>query len=225
MKLLVTRPEPGASATVARLIALGHEPVLAPCLSILPRPAKLPQAPAAIIITSFQAVPALPASYHAIPAFCVGDATAGRLRAAGFGSVESASGDAKDLLRLIMQRRLPGTHLLAVGERHGLALARQLRAAGVTVLRRTVYTAQPATTMPPAAREALQAGAINFALFYSAETARAFARLAPPSTSSVTALALSPAVADALRGLPWSEIRVALAPTEADLLALLHERD
>jgi uroporphyrinogen-III synthase len=62
---------------------------------------------------------------------------------------------------------------------------------------------------------------IDAALFYSAESARAFTRLRPPNTAAIEALALSPAVAAALGGLPWTKIRVALAPTEMDLLALI----
>ncbi len=219
MNILITRPEPGATATAARLNALGHTPILLPCLTITPRPAHLPEAPAAIIITSLQAIPALPAAYHPLPVFCVGDATAARLRQAGFSSVLSAAGDAEDLAALIITHRLPGTHLLAVGERHGQRLASQLRAAGIAVIRRAVYTASPIRTLPETAATAL--ATTQAALFYSAETARAFARLGPPHTGTMTALALSPAVATPLQGLPWSEIRVALAPTEADLLALL----
>lgn len=221
MKVLVTRPEPGASQTAARLRDLGYEPVLAPCLSISRRNAALPETPAAIIITSAQAVAALPEAYQNIPAFCVGDATAGRLREAGFSSAASAAGDARDLFRLIMARNIPGTHLLAVGERHGLALARQLREAGVTVVRRTVYTAKPLRAFPAAAATVLAEGKIGAALFYSAESARAFIRLKPPGTEAIQAFALSQAVAAGLHGLPWAGIRVALAPTEADLLALL----
>jgi uroporphyrinogen-III synthase len=221
VKILVTRPEPGASATAARLVAMGHEPVLAPCLSITPLPARLLAHPGALIVTSGQAIPALPEALRNIPVFCVGDATAGKLRAAGFSRVESANGDATGLLRLVTSRRLPGTHVMAVGERHGLALARQLREAGISVLRRKVYAAQPLRALPEAASRALSQHEVDTALFYSAETARAFIRLAPSGTANIMACALSPAVALALDGLPWSKIRVALAPTEADLMALL----
>jgi uroporphyrinogen-III synthase len=221
VNILVTRPEPGASATAARLKTLGHHPILLPCLTITPRAPKLPETPAAIIITSGQAIPALPAEYAALPVFCVGDATAARLRQAGFSSVLSAAGDAQDLFRLITAHRLPGTHLLAVGQRHGQQLARQLHAAGIAVLRRAVYAASPITSLAEPAKTALAADQIDAALFYSAETVRAFARLRPPRTETITAFALSPAVAAPLAGLPWSAIRVALAPTEADLLALL----
>jgi uroporphyrinogen-III synthase len=221
LKILLTRPEPGAAATAARLAGLGHSPILAPCLTVTRRPPKLPDHPAAIIITSLQAVPALPAAYHHIPVFCVGDATAGRLREVGFSAVTSAAGDAEDLRRLITARPIQGTYLLATGARQGATLARQLRAARIPVLRRVVYAATPVRALPAESLAALAAGQIGAALFYSAETAAAFARLAPPGTGTITALALSHAVAVPLHGLPWAAIRVAVRPTEADLLALI----
>ncbi len=221
MKILITRPEPGASATAAKLATMGHEPVLAPCLTITHLPARLPESLGALIITSGQAIPALPAALRGVPVFCVGDATAGKLRAAGFARVESAGGDAGDLFRLIVARRLPGLHIMAVGERHGMALCRRLREAGIPVLRRKAYTARPVRALAPAALEALATQEVGAALFYSAETARNFARLSPPGTAATVACALSPGVAAALHGLPFKEIRVALAPSEADLMALL----
>ncbi len=221
MKVLVTRPEPGASATAAQLRRLGFEPVLLPCLKIARRAAKLPERPAAIIITSAQAIPALPENFCNIPCFCVGDATAARLREAGFLAVESASGDAKDLFRLITSRPIPGTYLLASGARQGLELAHQLRAAGLRVIRRSVYSATPLRVLPASLRATLTSGAIDKALFYSAETAKAFIALRPPATARIESLALSPAIAEVLQSLPWRAIRVALAPAEADLLALL----
>jgi uroporphyrinogen-III synthase len=221
LKILITRPEPGATATAARLVERGHEPVLAPCLTISARDAKLPERPVALIITSGQAIPGLPERLLQVPVFCVGDATAGRLRQAGFTSVASAGGDARDLLRLITARRLAGTHVLVTGAGLGLALAGQLRAAGIPVLRRVVYAARPVASLSAGVRAACAGGQIAAALFYSAETAAAFARLDPPGITSIDAFALSPAVADALRELPWRAIHVAEAPTEADLLALL----
>jgi uroporphyrinogen-III synthase len=217
MKLLVTRPEPGASATAARLRTLGYEAVTLPCLSITPLPPHLPAHPAAVVVTSGQAVAALPASLHNTPCFCVGDATAAKLRGAGFTRVESAQGNADDLAKLVIARAVPGLHLLAVGERQGMALEARLREAGMSVVRRKVYRAAPLRVLP--AGFALDG--LGGALFYSAETARAFLRLKPPGTAALTAFALSDAVAAALKPLPWREIRAAVAPTEADLMALL----
>jgi uroporphyrinogen-III synthase len=200
---------------------MGHEPVLAPCLTITRLAPVLPENPAAIIVTSMQAIPALPARYCNLPVFCVGDATAGRLRQNGFASVESASGDAKDLYRLIIARRVDGVYLLASGARQGVRLARSLAAAGIDVMRVSVYAARPVQALTGAACALLEDRMIGAALFYSAETAKAFIQLAPPGTEAVTALALSRPIATALRRLPWAQIRVATAPTEADLLALL----
>ncbi|MBU6419750.1 MAG: uroporphyrinogen-III synthase [Proteobacteria bacterium] len=221
MRLLVTRPEPGASATAERLAAMGHEPVVLPCLSIIPLPAKLPQHPAALVVTSAQAIPALPTALHGVKVFCVGDATAAKLRVAGFTCVESAAGDAEALARLIIARRVAGPHVLAVGERHGQKLAADLRAAGLSVLRRRVYKVAKLQAMPPELRAGLAAGEFDGALFYSAETARAFTALQPPGTAAMQAYALSQNVAKGLQDLPWAAIHVAIAPTEADLMAML----
>ncbi|MDE2318381.1 MAG: uroporphyrinogen-III synthase [Rhodospirillales bacterium] len=221
MRLLVTRPEPGASATAERLAAMGHEPAVLPCLAVTPLPAKLPPHAAALVITSGQAVPALPATLHGVPVFCVGDATAAKLRMAGFTRVESAQGDAEALAKLIITRRVKGLHVLAVGERHGQKLAADLRAAGLSVQRRRVYAVARLRAMPEAMRAALADGNFEGALFYSAETARAFAALRPPGTAAMQAYALSQNVAKGLQGLPWAAIHVAIAPTEADLMAML----
>lgn len=217
----MTRPEPGASATAARLAALGHEALLLPCLAVKPLPLRLPEHPAALVVTSGQAVPALPASVRNLPVFCVGDATGAKLRAAGFTRVESAQGDADDLFRLINTRRVAGLHVLTVGERHGLALLARLRAAGITALRRKVYAVSRLRALPAPARAALATGTLDAALFYSAETSRAFCALRPPGTARLEAYALSANVAAGLTGLPWARIHVAPAPTEADLMALL----
>lgn len=222
MKVLITRPEPGASATAAMLRQRGLEPVLAPCLTIRKLPAHLPERPAAIVLTSGQAVSALPPHYRDTPCFCVGDATAARLGQAGFTAVRSAGGNSEDLLRLVVAYRIAGLHLLAVGRGNGLTFAAALRACGILVLRRTVYAARPVARLPKAVRAALAAGEITQALFYSAETARAFSRLRP-ETGQAEALAISPAAAEAVQGLPWRAIRVAVAPNESALLALLNE--
>ena len=221
MNLLVTRPEPGASATAARLTALGHEVMLMPCLTITQVSARLPPHPAALVVTSGQAVPALPARLHHVPVFCVGDATAAKLRLAGFTCVESANGDAEALTRLVIARNVPGLHVLATGERLGQKLATALRQAGLPVLRRKMYKVSQLKTMPEAMRIALETGCFDGVLFYSAETAQAFARLNPPGTARLHAYALSPAIEKKLQALPWRAIHVACAPTEADLMALL----
>jgi len=227
--VLVTRPEPGAAETAARLRAMGFQPMITPCLAVAPRPARLPAAQrlAAILATSGQAVGHLSPDYHHLPLLGVGDATARRAAAAGFVRVHSAAGDAADLLRLAVRTIDPaaGALLLAVGARQSLTLAAELRAAGFRVLRRVVYEAAGTRRLPDAAIAALGCGEVRAALFFSAETARAFVGLLPDSLRtrlpSVDALAIGERAAAVLRVLPWRDVRVALRPTQDELLALL----
>jgi len=224
----VTRPEPGASETAGRLAALGYAAVLAPVLHIVSRPLHRIASPQAVLVTSGNALPALPAALCGTRLLAVGDATAARARAAGFVDVLSAGQDAAALADLVGRVCTPaaGPLLLASGEGQGLALAADLRARGFTVLRRVAYAAQPVACLPALARTALDAGTLRAALFFSPETARVFMTILqrdmqPTAVQGVEALALSRATEVALRPLPWRAIRVASHPTQDEMLALL----
>src|SRR5262245_62204980 len=103
MRLLLTRPEPEASVTAARLAALGHAVLVEPLLRIdfVPPPAGL-ATPAAIVFTSGNAVRAVGqwpdvAAWAGVPTFAVGERTASLAAAAGFSDVRSAAGEAEAL--------------------------------------------------------------------------------------------------------------------------------
>lgn len=224
--VLVTRPEPGASETARRLRALHHDPIIAPLLHVRP----LALAPfgevGAVLVTSGNALPLLPAGLHGTPLLAVGHATAERARSAGFTQVASADGDAAALADLTRRACPPGVALLfATARGQGMTLAAALRAQGFVVRRRAVYAARPARRMPPAALRALQEGRLAAALFLSAETARAFVHLLPaglhPALAAVDALTIGQPAADALCVLPWRRVRVSAKPTQDSLLALL----
>lgn len=226
--ILVTRPEPGASETAARLAALGRRALLAPMLTIVPRPLTDAAPPQAVLVTSGNALGALPEGLHGVKLLAVGDATAARARAAGFADVRSAGRDAEALALLAAQVCRPGYGplLLASGAGQGMALAAALRARGFHVRRRVAYAAAPVPSLPEAAAAALREGAVRAALFFSAETARVFVtrlRQALPAESvgNIVALALSPSVGRALFPLPWRAIRVASHPNQDELLTLL----
>ena len=226
--VLVTRPEPGAGETAERLRRLGFAPVAAPMLVIRPGAVLPPHpaAPQAILVTSGNAVPALPAAWHGCPLLAVGDATAARARAAGFRLVESAGADATALAALVIARCRPaaGPLLLASGSGQGMPLAHALREAGFTLNRRVAYATRPSESLPPAAAAALAAGGVGAALFFSPATARrcvALLRRARLPTCEVEALAISEAAALPLAVLPWRRIRVASHPNQDALLALL----
>ncbi len=226
--VLVTRPEPGAGATAARLTADGWQAVVAPLLTVTPRVARLPPPGTlvAVLAASGNAAEAMPASHHGLPLLAVGDATAARARAAGFGTVHSAAGDAEALAALAARTLDParGSVLLACGLGQGTRLAALLRRHGFRVHRRTVYIARGVRRFPPAAVAALGEG-LHAALFFSAETARVFARLLPrrllPALAGVEALVIGADAAAALQHLPWRGVRVAVRPTQDGVLALL----
>ena len=192
-----------------------------PFVTPLPAPAAIQ----AVIAASGNAV-TLPAPFHALPLLAVGDATASRARAAGFGTVHSADGDAPALSALAGRLLDPagGPLLLATGRGQGSELARLLRGRGFRVHRRAVYAAAAVRRFPRDAEQAVAEG-LHAALFFSAETARAFARSIPahlrPSLARTDAAVIGPGVADVLRHLPWRALRVAVRPTQDEVLALL----
>jgi uroporphyrinogen-III synthase len=224
--VLITRPEPGASDTARRIAALGLLPILAPCLTIEPLPVRLPPGLQAVLVSSGNAIPALPGALHGLPLLAVGDATAARAQAAGFRHVESADGDAA-ALGVLAAERCPehASLLLATGQGQGGGLAADLRRRGFRVHRRVVYAARPVVRLPGPAREALMAGGLRAALFLSAETARAFIRVLPaalhPAMATVDALAIGQPAALALQQLPWRRVRVSAKPTLDSVLAML----
>jgi uroporphyrinogen-III synthase len=228
--VLITRPEPGASETAERVLALGLEPVVAPLLQVkslasclaVTRPVQ------AVLATSGNAIAGIAGIDPSRPLLAVGDATAERARTAGFTAVESADGDATTLAALACRRLEPaaGPLLLVCGRGHGLPLATSLRRAGFRVLRRAVYAAEPVRALPPAAVAALQADRLRAALFFSAETARQFVSLTSEAglmdaVRGAAALAISAPAGVALSLLPWGDLLIAARPNQDELLALL----
>jgi uroporphyrinogen-III synthase len=228
--VLITRPEPGAGETASRVAALGLQPIVAPLLTITLRRTSLPPSGRvqAILVTSGNAIPAIPASHRHLPLFAVGAATAQRARASGFDRVSSADGDSDALAALVGERCDPsaGPLLLAAGHGQGHMLAGHLRQRGFRVQRRVVYIATPAQSLPGVAHAALATSSLTAALFFSAETAQAFVRLIElarlhETVRQVDALAIGRPAAVALQALPWRRIRVAAQPNQDAMLELL----
>ena len=226
---LITRPEPGAAATAARVAALGWHPVLAPALVLTSLP--MPPVPAAraALVASAAAIPALAAACPpGLPVLAVGEGTAEAARAAGFAEVLAAGGDAESLAALAVARLAPaeGPLLLAAGRGYGDDLAASLVARGFDVIRRDAYLAAEATELPAAARAALVAGLVRTALFLSPRSARTAVSLLRSAglcgaATAIRAVALSGRVARALHGPPWGGLDVASRPDQETLLGLL----
>ncbi len=211
---------------------MGFAPHVAPLLTITPVAVTLPPADhiGAIVIASRHAAPPLAARYHALPLFAVGDATAEAARSHGFTQVMSADGDAEALAALVAWSGLPRARplLLAAGLGQGQSLMQRLVEAGFVVERREVYAARPVAALPEAARAMIGANRAGGVLLFSRETALCLRRVVqePDLLAGFPKLdlaAISGAVAEAARGLPWRSIRVAMTPTENAVLALLND--
>lgn len=223
--VLITRPEPGAAETAARVAALGRQPVLAPAMVLAPRPFR-PVRAQALLLTSRAAARAL--TPWAIPVLAVGEATAEAARARGFSQVCAAEGDAAALAALCAARLDPaaGPLLLAVGEGYSLDLAAALRAKGFRVVRRVAYAAVESMDFPAGAGAALRNREVSHALFFSPRSAGCSVRALAASGLSETlrgveAIAISPRVAAVLDGLPWRSVRTARRPDQDHILELL----
>jgi uroporphyrinogen-III synthase len=211
MRLLITRPQPGADATAATLAALGHQPVVQPLLATEAADWALPATPPdAVLITSAASVRhagAAAAALMGLPAHAVGGATAAAARAAGWRAVREGPGNVQALLD-----GLPPCRLLHLA---GADRTDAQPPAGVVVDIATVYRAvlKPLAALPDVAG----------VLLYSARTARHFAaewdRLGG-ARGAVKLYAISPA-ALAAAGSGWASAQAAPQPTEAALLAML----
>lgn len=116
-RVLVTRPEPGASRTARLLAEAGFEPVVLPLTEIRPLPIE-PVAAAvdAIAVTSANALrhapPMLIASLAGKPLFAVGSRTARIAKETGFSLVVGGSGDAQGLARRMLGQLSPDSRVL-----------------------------------------------------------------------------------------------------------------
>jgi uroporphyrinogen-III synthase len=198
--VLVTRPRAQAEATAVALRALGHEPLLDPMLVIepLPPPDLTGQENiAAVVLTSANAVPALPASLKDRPVFAVGPATAEAAKAAGCRDVRAGSDDGRALAGLVSRALPPGAgavvlHLAAEEVREGLAAG--LRDAGLAYRHVVAYRAVPSARLAPATSRALVDGRLGAALFFSPRTAAVFAaHVARPASPRARAAPSRPA--------------------------------
>jgi len=230
-RALITRPTEDAQPLAAALTALGIEPVIEPLLAIAPLPAVLPPLDGvrALLFTSANGVRAFAAKSDRrdLAAFAVGPATAEAARTAGFGTIETAEGDADALARLVAERLKPdaGRLIHVAGSTVTGDLAGQLTAQGYAVERIALYDAVPADALSLRVADDLAAGRIDWVLLFSPRTAAIFARLVRnagrvDALKSCTALCLSPPVAEAVSSLPWHRVHIASKPDQANLLAL-----
>lgn len=218
--LVIVRPEPGCSETLAAAQALGLPAIAAPLFAIMPVRWEAPEAQDfdAILAGSanvFRHGGTGLAALRALPVHAVGSRTADAARAAGFAVASVGEGGLQPLVA-----GLAGPlRLLRLAGEARVELTPPL---DVRVADRVVYRAEP-LPLAPAAVTALDSG--GAALLHSGEAARRFAsdcdRLGL-SRARIAIAALAPRIADAA-GEGWRAVSVAQNPTDSALLAIAGE--
>ena len=228
----MTRPEPDASDTAARLEALDIVPVVAPMLIYEPLLAELPDPAtvAALAVTSANALRALDVdaaigAYRHLPVYAVGDRTADLADVLGFAMVTSAGGELSDLVELLAHARIDGTIFYPAGRERSADLARSLEPFGKMVVTVPVYGMNPAPMLDEPVVAALQSGEIGAALFYSRRTAEAFVRLTDgvldrEARMRLGVLCMSEAVAEPLVDAHFVRVGLAERPDEEAMMGL-----
>jgi len=217
LPLLVTRPEPGTSATIARAVALGLDAHATPLFAAraLPWTAPTPQDFDAMLLTSAQAVrlagPQL-SRLASLPVYAVGAATAEAAKAAELTVVQTGDVDAQSLLDGMTSGK-PARILWLCGRERS-----EFDPRGSSLEPVACY-AVDAVEPPPAWAQLAAAPAVLLA--HSARAAQRIADLVGPRCAHLTLVAISPAVA-AAAGDGWGELAASELPTDASMLALAH---
>ncbi len=232
MRVLITRPEREATTLATALAQRGHVPVIAPLfrLEILHPPAEFVtdlSGCQAILLSSANGARALAeaSEQRGKPILAVGDTTASTAEGLGFVSVTSAAGDGQALADLARSRLDPKAGpLLHVS---GVDIAQDFAAAlaqdGFEVRRVALYEAREETALPDSARAAIEARALDAAMFFSPRASDLFARLVQEaglsaSLSNITAIGISPAALQPLSALSFKATVAAARPTRQSVL-------
>ena len=219
--LIIVRPEPGASSTLAAARAVGLDAYAHPIFAVRP----VEWQPVARETVDAVALGSANALRHGgaglerlrgLPAYCVGETTARAARAAGLLVVRTGSGGLQQVI-----------DTLAPDHRRILRLAGTTRTtltppAGVTIETREVYASVP-LPIAPALEKRLTSPAV--VLLHSGEAASHFEAIctaASVNRSQISLVTIGPRVTRLLSE-GWHRIETAPQPSDAALLALAQE--
>lgn len=232
--VLVTRPEPGASATAEALRKAGFDPVIASLTDILPLPVddridigKVD----AVAVTSANAIRHAPQQLLArlaeLPLFAVGDATAEAARCAGFREVVTGQGDAARLAPLVLERlRAGSTVLYLCGRLRRPDFEQALQFGNVKTVALETYDTHRRTSESGLAKDFQAASPLFAVLVHSSEASSALRPLIlEPAVTRLFAetflVAISARAAAPLGKVFAGRILVALEPTDAAMISAL----
>lgn len=229
-RVLVTRPEPGASRTAERLRVAGYEPIVAPLTKIASLRQGRPTVDFdAVAVSSAnalrQAYPALIRLLSQKPLFAVGAETAAAAREAGFVDVRSSEGAAENLARDIAASVGPsGSVAYLCGRIRRDVLEAELGREGVRVVPIETYLAH---SRKLSRREiaAIDSAPIGVALAYSLNAAKSLAGLVEARLGTIfrdtVFIAISERVAERLAAVAPGRVSSAATPDEDAMFSLL----
>lgn len=233
LRVLVTRPEPGASRTARRLQDMGFQPILLPLTETVALPVDaglIPDEAVAVAVTSANAVrhasKEVIAALAALPCHAVGARTAEAARKMGFLSVIEGSGDAETLAGSIASA-LPGKAIVYLCGRVRFPVFEQrLEAGGVQVRVVETYDTLPVPYSDETILALLSGQPVDAVLLYSAKAAAAMQALTKrpalqEAFEKTRFFALSARIAAAFNDSAGKAIGIAAQPDEEALLALL----
>lgn len=208
-RLVVLRPEPGASTTVEKARAQGLDARAIPLFEIEPLPWEAPEAANfdALLLTSANAVRQAGEklqNYRGLQAYAVGDATADAARDAGFGIAGTGSAGIDRLLGSI-EPDLKLLHLCGEDRRKPEGVKQEI-------------TEVPVYRAEQVSEPVLDDVDDSVFLVHSPRAALRLAELAK-KRDRATVAAISPAAAQAV-GDGWESVETANAATDDALLAL-----
>lgn len=218
LPVIVTRPEPGNAATVARARAAGLDAHGIPLFAAAPLAWHAPDAGDydALLLTSAQAVrlagPALE-RLVSLPVHAVGAATAAAAAAAGLRVATTGTGDAQQLIDAMTSSEKPGILWLCGRDRS----APDARGARLDAL--------PCYAVDPIEPAAIWHGVIAAPAAILAHSVRSAARideLVAADRRHLSLLAISPAVA-AAAGSGWASVTVTGRPDDAAMVTAAHD--
>lgn len=232
-RVLVTRPEPGASEAVRRLEAMGFLPLKLPLQEIRPLTVDagaIPADVAAVAITSANAIRHAPGEVirrlKHLPCFAVGASTAAVAADAGFANVIEGGGDAEALAETIIGRR-PGRRVAYLcGKVRRPAFEERLAAEGIRVHAVETYDTIGLGHTVEEVRHLTGRHPIDFVLVYSANAAEALVAMTRKAGleglfENTIFACISGRVAEIFDGRPETRTRIAAEPDERMLLSLL----
>jgi uroporphyrinogen-III synthase len=232
-RVLVTRPEPGASRTARRLQDAGFRPILLPLTETVALPVDaglVLDSAAAVAITSANAVRYAPkeliARLAVLPCHPVGKRTAEAARKAGFIPVSEGPGNAERLADDIADAFSGKAIAYLCGRVRFPAFEQRLETAGVQVRPVETYDTVAVGYPEEAVVERLLGRPADAVLLYSAKAAATMRFLAARPAlrmffEKTWFFALSARIAAALGDVAGDRIRVAAQPDEDSLLAIL----